>query len=741
LAVVLVVVAGTSWFLRDLHHQRVRAPGGETWVTTDPDTNYHCRRVERAILEGRIATHDDHLNFPHGSAIPWPPYYTRIVATALAPFVPDDEATRSRWIEMRVASLPLLFGVTTSLLAAAAGGILAGPAGAMIAGITHAASQASIAYSRSGNGDHHAWISLLAAALLLLTARALRRDALDRPRDGLQQGAAVGAIAGLALGSWVASMLYVIPLQLTLGWLLVVHGRRPRPGLPAFGLAMHATALAILLPAIMSSPWNEVSPWMVVNLTWFHALWLAGGGLVFVPPLFLPRRSLRIYPLIVGGVLLAIGGALATVGGGPAAGIREGFGWMGRSSEFMGAVWESRGIVGANAVYDPLAVFGFGLLVLPVAWAAAARLAFRRGRLELVPWVLAVPLLAAQAARQFRFGDALSMPLAVVVAWGVVAGVRARRWKPRPVAATLALAFFVSFLAQWDGATRTWQNLTKEGGPTGQREHPSALALRGMSDWLRTNTPASGDYSVLASWVWGHTIEWAADRPTVATNFGTFVGAAGFRTPARFLLSENPRDGEALLEARSSRYVLVTTDISGAVPSLAWSLGPGVEARYGVVDGQQVQLKEAWFSTLGARLISDGYVFSFEGAPSRPLNFLRLVHVTPITDARVPMRPEPSPVGWIWEHVPGATVEAAGDPGEELGVEITVRYPNHVLVWEDRAAVASNGVATLRVPYATVEPNGDGRVEAAAWTIGDRGGPLPISTAAVFGVGRVRVGQ
>ena len=63
-----------------------------------------------------------------------------------------------------------------------------------------------------------------------------------------------------------------------------------------------------------------------------------------------------------------------------------------------------------------------------------------------MPWVLAVPLLAAQAARQFRFGDALSMPLAVVVAWGVVAGVRARRWKPRPVAATLALAFFVSFL-------------------------------------------------------------------------------------------------------------------------------------------------------------------------------------------------------------------------------------------------------------------------------------------------------
>jgi len=96
LVVVLVAVAATSWFLRDLHHQRVRAPDGETWVTTDPDTHYHCRRVERAILEGRVASTDERLSFPDGSAIPWPPYYDGLVAATLAPFVPDDPGARRR---------------------------------------------------------------------------------------------------------------------------------------------------------------------------------------------------------------------------------------------------------------------------------------------------------------------------------------------------------------------------------------------------------------------------------------------------------------------------------------------------------------------------------------------------------------------------------------------------------------------------------------------------------------------
>ena len=61
--------------------------------------------------------------------------------------------------------------------------------------------------------------------------------------------------------------------------------------------------------------------------------------------------------------------------------------------------------------------------------------------------------------------------------------------------------------------------------------------------WLRDHTEP-GDWSVMANWNRGHDIEWAAQRPSVATNFGRYVGKAGFRAPARFFRLENKRSAQ-----------------------------------------------------------------------------------------------------------------------------------------------------------------------------------------------------
>jgi hypothetical protein len=248
----------------------------------------------------------------------------------------------------------------------------------------------------------------------------------------------------------------VIPVQLALGWAMIRHAQRPSPGLPALGVAFHAAALVAVLPAVLSSPWNATHPWMVVNLTWFHVAWLALGSAVFAPLLFVRGRALRAYPWIAAGALAALGVFLLTAETRPAVGVREGFAWMGREDEFMGAVWESRGLLGAGAAFDPLSVLGFGALVLPFAWAAVAWQAFRRHRHTLLPWAIAVPLLAAQSARQVRFADALAVPMAVVLAWGCVAAVRSaavRSRMPRSLAraawapwAAVTIALVVS---QW----------------------------------------------------------------------------------------------------------------------------------------------------------------------------------------------------------------------------------------------------------------------------------------------------
>jgi hypothetical protein len=108
------------------------------------------------------------------------------------------------------------------------------------------------------------------------------------------------------------------------------------------------------------------------------------------------------------------------------------------------------------------------------------------------------------------------------------------------------------------------------------------------------------------------------------------------------------------------------------------------------------------------------------------------------------MRPDPAPAGWVWERMEGARLEASGAPGERLEVAVTVRYPagRHEIVWTGSAPVGEDGVARVRVPYATDAPNGDGRAAGPAhWRIGGREGEVVVPEAAVSGGKTVRTGS
>jgi len=773
--VVLLVVAALSWAAREINHQRFETPGQPGWRTADPDTHYHLRRVERLLRDGGTpAPRDDDLDFPHGSSIPWPPYYTQFVGAVLAPVAPADAEELHRWLEMRVATVPLILGVATSLLAAVAGRMLAGSAGALIAGGTHALCVASIVYSKSGNGDHHAWVSLLAGALLVAASAAFARDGLTRTRAGIAWGAALGALAGVLLGSWVASALYVLAFQLTLGWLVIRCAREPLPGLPALGFAFHVVALAVLLPAILSSPWRELQPWQVVNLTWFHAVWLGLGALVFVPLLVLgraggeaqprPQTALRLYPAFVAIALLSLGVFLAFSDTAPARGIREGFRWLGGGGEFMGGVRESRGLIGPEAPFDPVEVLGYGIFLLPFIWFAAASSALRNARHELLPWVIALPFLSYEAARQSRFADALALPLAVLLAWGCVQGARTlldrragrvagaskkarspQHRRPQPNWIVLPFVLAAVVLAQWDCVMQTVRRASSGSGWPGLGERPTLLAVREMCDWLRVHPSAMRDNAVLASWMWGHTILWGAERPVVACNFGSFVGRDGFLAPYRFFLSEDPAAAEAVLKERRARYIFASGDLAVQLPEMIAAVAPDRGDRYfGPRPSGGIQLRHEWFRTMSARLMFDGRIFSYnEDAQRRAsaLDFLRLVHISPRRDTRLRFRDEPNRLGWIWEYVPGAILEARGEPGSELAARLQVHYEvsDYELIWSGATNADSTGLARLRIPYATDAPNGDGvAATPVSWSFGGAGGEVAIPESAVLAGATIR---
>jgi asparagine N-glycosylation enzyme membrane subunit Stt3 len=747
LALALGLVALVAYAPRTLPGlKRPRGPtSADGWFSIDPDGLYHTRRVERAFEEGLpIAGEDAFLDFPNGAAIPWPPYYDTILYLALAPFAPHDVQARRPWLERAVASIPIAFGIGAALLGACAAWWLArGSADvwqraglASFAGIYAACGWGAIHYSRIGTGDHAAWIAMLHAASLLAATVAFGSSLRSVPRS-LAWGALCGALAGLMLGSWVAALLYVGLAQLALGWLLVRRAQEELPGVAWFGLSYHATAFAVLLPAVLASPWKAELPWMVVNLSWFHLAWLALGGLVFLPPVLLGRGALassrpaaRAYPLAAAATLVLLAALLWLVQAAPARGVAEGFAWVSRADSFMDTVKESGPLVGARAESEDLFVaLGFGVLLVPFAWIAATRRAFAQRADELLPWVFAAPVLIAQSLVQKRFSDAAILPLAVLLAWSLARWLR--RWRAGvaiPLAVGLALAAHVST------ERRVLPLMVRGPDPSWGGPFDAVLGERMALEWLREAGPEARPSSVLAHWDRGHAIEWAAERPTVATNFGSYVGVDSYRDPARFFLQDDPRAAEALLVARRVGHVLVPASLGQYTASMCRIAD--LPAQRFLAGANSVT--PLWQRTMLARLLEGGR--GRDGTDSS-LGFLRLVHANARVNAqfRDARSGRPLPAAFVWERVAGAVLEWSGPPGERLEVLVELEYQPaaYALTWRAAAEVGEDGIASVRVPYCTDRPNGDGVVRRAQWSAGERSGELATPESAVLGGTRI----
>jgi hypothetical protein len=273
-------------------------------------------------------------------------------------------------------------------------------------------------------------------------------------------------------------------------------------------------------------------------------------------------------------------------------------------------------------------------------------------------------------------------------------------------------------------------------------------ARRELYRWIAAQPEKNAGEAVLASWDHGHPLEWAAERASVGTNFGSYVGEDSYLDPWRFFLDEDPRAAEARLTERRARYVLITGDFSKDLEVMLRLLRPDERRSYLLIPKEgPVWVSQRFFPTLAARLMMNGRVGDMERRTlvGSSLDFLRLVHVSPSAlQAPLPVRHTngPVPVGWIWEHVPGAQLAASGAPGEVLTVELDVEYAaaRQRLTWIGEGEVGPDGEARVRVPYGTEAPNGDGVARGPArWRVGARSGSAAISARAVEAGERIRL--
>lgn len=532
----LFLVGLVSLGVRAINNLRIaeteRVGGRSNWITIDPDSHYHMRRLDRALeAGGYVDPQDPLIDWPSRDAapIPWPGMYTRFLYVTALPFAPEPDDARRAFVERHVARMPMVLAALTSMMVAFAGWRLTGGSAraALVAGLGHAFCFASMRYSFLGMGDHHAWTSLLHVTWLTLASEGCSR--LDHKRSSRLFGAAAGWVAGLSLASWVATLIALAVFQLTVLALLFAKRKELPAGLVPFSAFFHGAALLTILPDVWRSPWPAMD---LINLSEMHAAGLFFG---LIGSLLVGRFAAKSGKLI-GGFALALVVSAALL----QAELATSWAWLSGSDSFMAHIRESQALKPAEWA----SWLGYGAIVVPIAWLAC----LRGATLAHWPWLFAAPVVVAMSLLQQRFTEGAA---AIVF---LLLGLASARL---PKAAWLTVVLALVSVFQHPRVTRTTWNRTIHGvwwydSARSEEERQ----LRAAARYLRASDQPG---AVLAQWDLGHLIEWAGESPTLATNFGGYLSDR-WLDPWRFFAAQSLEEGLPILKERDVSHILITAD-------------------------------------------------------------------------------------------------------------------------------------------------------------------------------------
>ncbi len=685
--------------------------GGErTRLVGDSDPHYHVLRAE-AWLAGAPGApwRDPKLAWPDGADVPWPPLFDALVAGA-ARVLAGEQPSRNE-IAAVTAPLPVLLSLVLVLLVAALGRRLAGRGwiAAFLVAVLPAASEPSLL----GRTDQHVLEVALFTAVLILFADG------SVPAQGARRRRAwsLAAVLVLAFWTWMGSALHLLPALLAAATWHLLDEEAADGGLRA--LAFGGLAGAGLLAA--SVAWlgapGALASGATTGVGGLHVALLAAAG-AFAALLVRLRRTRRgqarpgrrlaelaVAVALPGAALLLVpplrhgvhGGLVALLAANP---------WYDRIVEFRPLLGS-----GAGLGDELLAILhGYGLVHGAAALGLAALVPSWRERPEerarisllLAAFALLVP---ASLARR-RFGIYAVVPLALVaeigIAW-LVERLRAplARALPRVAGSRAPLAALAIAVAV--------PVVPNHLAPAWSLPWPQEDCLR-VAGALPV-TP--GAEAVLAPWSFGHLVRYFSDRPVIASPFGTEGGAAVLEDTAAFWFATDQRAAEEALQRRCAGLVLVAQPVTEAVglhPFAPPGTPVAVERVRGGSHGGPVRDTEAFWRMIPNRLFFD------DGLPSGAapaLDAFRLLWETPTTS---PANPALEERWMLFERVPGARVWVSGAKGPVTASVLVETSTRRRFTWRTEAAPGADGVAAVRLPYASGENAG---TRATEWTLSD----------------------
>lgn len=231
--------------------------------------------------------------------------------------------------------------------------------------------------------------------------------------------------------------------------------------------------------------------------------------------------------------------------------------------------------------------------------------------------------------------------------------------------------------------------------------------------WVRDHTPKTDyllepwkkpQYGVMARWEYGGWIEYIAERPSIATLYGSETH--GLKESAELFLSSDEGEFLRIMDENQARYLVVSKTI-GALPEYAKITGRDTEGY--LVERKDETGAVVWstgprfFDLAHIRLyFADGVGYD-SPIPLRPVPGMRLVHESPGTSDVRGFFQEVKNVK-VFERVRGATVVGSIFPGVKvfLGGIVTTDQGRRFQVVEQAIADA-NGRFSVKAWYPSTD--------------------------------------
>lgn len=701
-------------------------PGDGTVVFALGDAFYHARRALFSFDHfPHVLLRDPYLGFPQGAFVPWPPLYDLALGGVARLF-----GSTQAGFERVAAWAPVVLGAATVWPVHAAGRRLGGTGVGLAAAVLFALFPATTLYSNVGNADHHAAQALLGASVLALCLAIVSEDEADRQR--LQRRfAALALVRTALLLTWPGSIVY---LGLTEGCLLLAGILGARRDLLAGEAASAVASAALTAPVVFVSGTPVGGPFSAIELSRLHLALLGAVAIVALAVRALEARrpsASAVGRLVRAGwvalpivaALLAITGTLHELG--------LGLGYVAKTDAYEGRNLEQYPLFAFQAGFsDALArrTLGFFAYLVPVAPFAALWCA-RERRLRAPALVLGAwsAVFGALALLQVRFANdyapAGSVAFALLLSQTAQAASRtAGRRVATVLAALLALALLAPVIAFHARALRSTVQALRGGAGDRALLTYEGTMVRFAQEVRRATPPTSGfddvsetpEYGILAYPGMGHVLHYVARRATPADNFGPYIGDESYAAVGAFFGLRQEAEALAEAERLHVRYV-VTTDYGGSVP---WTLINRLHRGDGSIVGAEPAFAHFRLVTegpAGGRAIGEqfGRGIRSDGPPYK-----------------------------LFEIVRGAELVAHAPAGTPVSAEVLVRTPvGRQFTWRTTGVAGGDGVARLRVPYATNGRHPAHPAQAYRVSVGDTAWAVSVPEEAVVSGTVVPVGD